>query len=318
MTGPAYVPADRPTLTFVGVTTGQSSIMRVFPAWAAHLGLGDVAIRGMDLPLGADPAAYRATVEAIKADPLNRGALVTTHKIDLFKAARDLFDEIGPNAALMGEASCLSKRDGRLIAEAKDPVTAGLALEALLPAGHFADGAALFVMGAGGSAIAITWHMMVARPAGDRPARIVVSDRDPHRLAEIRRFHESLGGAMAVDYVLVAGPGANDDVLQHLPPRSVVVNATGLGKDRPGSPLTDDAVFPEAAVAWELNYRGDLVFLDQARRQAAARGLTVSDGWVYFLHGWTRIVAEVFAIDIPTAGPGFEAIGRIAAEAGGR
>jgi shikimate 5-dehydrogenase len=312
------VPADRPTLVFVGVTTGQSSIMRVFPAWAAHLGLGDVAIRGLDLPIGAEPAVYRAAVATLKDDPLVRGALVTTHKIDLFKAARDLFDEIGPHARLMEEASCLSKRDGRLVAEAKDPVSAGLALDALLPPGHFREGAALFAMGAGGSTIALTWHMTTTRPAGDRPSRIVVSDRDPHRLAEIRRIHTAIGPSMPVDYVLVAGPGANDDVLQHLPPRSVVINATGLGKDRPGSPLTDAAAFPEEAVAFDLNYRGNLVFLDQARRQQAARRLTVADGWVYFLHGWTQVIAEVFAVEIPSSGPGFEAIGAVAAAAGGR
>ena len=36
-----YAAARRPTFYFIGVTTAQSSIMRVFPAWARHLGLGD-------------------------------------------------------------------------------------------------------------------------------------------------------------------------------------------------------------------------------------------------------------------------------------
>jgi hypothetical protein len=43
--------------------------------------------------------------------------------------------------------------------------------------------------------------------------------------------------------------------------------------------------------------------------------LHVEDGWVYFLHGWTQVITEVFHIDIPTRGPGFEEISRIAAEA---
>jgi len=30
---------------FIGVTTHQSSIMKVFPRWAVYLGLGDVVIR---------------------------------------------------------------------------------------------------------------------------------------------------------------------------------------------------------------------------------------------------------------------------------
>ena len=47
-------PADTPTFYFVGVTTGRSSIMQVFPAWAPHLGL-DAAITGIDLPLDDSP-----------------------------------------------------------------------------------------------------------------------------------------------------------------------------------------------------------------------------------------------------------------------
>ena len=93
----------------------------------------------------------------------------------------------------------------------------------------------------------------------------------------------------------------------------MVVNATGLGKDAPGSPITDGAIFPEGGFAWEFNYRGELLFLDQARAQQAARHLRVADGWVYFLHGWTRVIAEVFHIDIPTSGEAFDELGRIAA-----
>jgi shikimate 5-dehydrogenase len=78
----------------------------------------------------------------------------------------------------------------------------------------------------------------------------------------------------------------------------MVINATGMGKDRPGSPITDDGVFPERGLAWELNYRGELDFLHQAERQASSRNLTVEDGWVYFLHGWSQVVAEVFHLEL--------------------
>jgi len=71
-----------------------------------------------------------------------------------------------------------------------------------------------------------------------------------------------------------------------------------MGKDRPGSPIGDDARFPEGAVVWELNYRGPLDFLAQARRQAADRRLLVEDGWRYFLHGWSEHIAEVFRLDL--------------------
>lgn len=314
-----YVPADKPTFYFIGVTTAQSSIMKVFPKWAEYLGLGDVAIKGIDMALHDAPERYREVVRFLKDDPLSRGALVTTHKLDLYAAAQDLFDEIDPHARLMAETSCISKRAGKLICHAKDPISSGLSLDGFLPERHFErTGAELFSMGAGGSTIALTWHMMQASRGADRPSRIVVSNRSQPRLDHIREIHQQIGADVPVDYVLAPTPADNDAVMAGLKPGSLVINATGLGKDAPGSPLTWDGVFPERGIVWELNYRGDLVFLDQANAQKEARGLQVEDGWTYFLHGWTQVISEVFDIEIPTSGPRFDMISRIAAEATGR
>ena len=81
----SFTGALKPTLYFIGMTTGQSSIMRVFPRWAQHLKLGDVAIQGIDCQWHDDPAVYQRVVTFIKGDPLSLGALVTTHKIDLLR-----------------------------------------------------------------------------------------------------------------------------------------------------------------------------------------------------------------------------------------
>lgn len=48
----------------------------------------------------------------------------------------------------------------------------------------------------------------------------------------------------------------------------------------------------------EINYRGDLLFKRQAEAQAQSRRLHVEDGWIYFIHGWTQVISEVFQIDI--------------------
>lgn len=313
---PLLRPAARPTFYFIGVSTGQSSIMKIFPAWAKELGLGDAVIEGIDFPLGADPAAYREAVSFIKADPLSRGALVTSHKVNLFAACSDLFDRVDPLAALMRETSCLSKRDGKLICHAKDPVSSGLAIDGFLGPGYFARNKAdVFCIGAGGSGTAITWHLMRRERGADVPARIVVSDRSQARLDELKRMHRDVPHDCASDYVLAADASANDDALRSLTPGSLVINATGLGKDAPGSPLTDAAEFPERGIVWELNYRGDLVFLNRARAQSDAKKLTVVDGWTYFLHGWTQVIAEVFDVAIPTSGPAFERLSEIAISA---
>jgi len=86
-----------------------------------------------------------------------------------------------------------------------------------------------------------------------------------------------------------------------LPPASLVINATGMGKDLPGSPITDGGQFPVRGVAWELNYRGELRFLHQALAQREARHVRVEDGWLYFLHGWTQVIAEVLKVRIDQA-----------------
>lgn len=313
---PDFSPAARPTLYFIGVSTGQSSIMRVFPAWARHLGL-DAEIKGIDFPLHADPAAYREAVTFIRDDPMSRGALVTTHKIDLFKSCRDLFDVIDPHAAFMDETSCISKQDGKLICHAKDPISSGLSLDGFLPADHFAKtGAEVFSMGAGGSTIALTWHLMRRERGRDVPSRIIVSNRSQARLDEIARIHGNVPTGAKLEYVLAADPRENDAVTAGLKPGSLIINATGLGKDAPGSPLTDAVRFPQDAIVWDLNYRGNLIFLDQARAQQAEKHLHIEDGWTYFIHGWTQVIAEVFHTAIPTSGPDFDALARIAGEVG--
>jgi len=290
------------------VTTGQSSIQRVFSRWAQELSI-DAELVGIDLPLHAEPQAYRRVVQFIAADELSRGALVTTHKLDLFESCRDLFDRVDPLAHLMQETSCLSKRGDDLVCHAKDPVSAGLALDAFLTPGRFREGAELLVLGAGGSALAITWHLHLPDRHDDVPRRTVITDLSSERLAGVHATFAALAG---LETVRTTGTSAADELLGGLAEGSVVINATGLGKDRPGSPLSPRVVFPRDGVAWDLNYRGDLVFLEQARAQQESRHLQVEDGWVYFLHGWTRVVAEVFDVGIPTSGPVFDRLGEIA------
>lgn len=126
------------------------------------------------------------------------------------------------------------------------------------------------------------------------------------RLEDMQALHRKIDLQIPVAHHLAPAPQDNDKIVGTLTAGSMVVNATGLGKDRPGSPLTESAVFPENGIAWDFNYRGDLVFLDQANDQKAGRNLTIENGWIYFIHGWTRVNAEVFHIDIPTSGPEFD------------
>jgi shikimate dehydrogenase len=289
-----------PTMEFIGVTTGSSSIMKVFPRWAQVLDLGEARLKGHDLPLGADPDLYRLAVEQIRSDPLSMGALVTTHKINLLAAARDLFDELEPYARLCKEVSCISKRDGRVIGHAKDPITAGRSLRALLGPAYFRrTSGEVLCLGAGGAGTAISVYLIGEQTPADPPSRIVMVDKSHESLDALRRVHGRLGpSSTEIEYVENADPAENDELLDALPPGSLIVNASGMGKDIPGSPVTDSARFPERGVVWELNYRGELDFLRQARRQERTRDLRVEDGWLYFLHGWSEVIAEVFHVEL--------------------
>ena len=286
-----------PTMEFIGVSTGSSSITKVFPRWARVLGLGEATLKGRDLPLGAEPDLYRRAVEQIRSDPLSMGALVTTHKINLLAAARDLFDELDPYARLCEEVSCISKREGRVIGHAKDPITAGRSLQALLGSGYFGrTGGEVLCLGAGGAGTAISVYLMGEQ---EPPGRIWMVDKSQESLDALRRVHGRLGrSSTGIEYVENADPATNDELLAGLPPGSLIVNATGMGKDVPGSPVTDGARFPQRSVVWELNYRGNLDFLRQARRQERTRDLRVEDGWLYFLHGWSEVIAEVFHVEL--------------------
>ena len=160
---------------FIGVTTHQSSIMKVFPRWAEYLGLGDVVIQGMNFRWHDEPENYRRAVEFIKHDPLSLGALVTTHKLDLLRACRDQFDAARP----------VRRADGRDQQHLQSRTAPGRACQGpdhqrpgpggFLPARHWErTGAEALVLGAGGSAIAVTWYMLQKPHGRNRP---VAADR---------------------------------------------------------------------------------------------------------------------------------------------
>jgi shikimate 5-dehydrogenase len=311
-----YQPAEQPTMYFIGVTTTKSSINQIFPLWAERLKLGSCQLKGIDFQLHDKPELYREVVEFIKGDPYSLGALVTTHKIDLCDACRDLFDALDPLSDSMEEVSSIFKRDGKLHGRAVDPISSGLALEAFLPRDHWkSTGGEVFILGAGGSAVALTWYLVQSRYGANRPARVHVANPTSPRLDHLEKLHASWKSGIPLECHVVEAPEAADSILGSLKPGSLIVNATGLGKDAPGSPITEEAKFPVNGVVWEFNYRGDLIFLQQAKSQQAARNLTIEDGWNYFVHGWTRVIADVFEVEIPTQGSVFDELSRIAANA---
>jgi shikimate dehydrogenase len=291
-----------PTFYFIGVTTGKSSIMKVFPLWMKVLGREDVIIEGIDCKIHDEPDVYRQAVAQIKYDPNSLGALVTTHKIDLLTAARDMFDYLDPYAQITGEVSSISKLDGRLEGHAKDPLTSGASLDAIIEKGYFGKTHGdVLCFGAGGSGVATLLHLINKTDKADRPAKFTFVNRSQGRLDHAREMVATQKTDIEVEYICNSDPKANDTIMAQFPPYSIIINATGMGKDTPGSPITWEGVFPQHSLAWEFNYRGELDFMHQAEAQVASRQVKVEDGWLYFVHGWTQVVAQVLHFDLTPA-----------------
>lgn len=294
-----YEKATTPTLYFIGVTTRQSSIMKVFPKWAKALGLDNAVIKGIDFAPHSSAKEYREAVEFIKNDPLSMGALVTTHKIDLYNTCKDLFDFVDSYAMQLGEVSSISKKDGQLCAHAKDPISSGLALENFVPKNYWKEfKGEVLLLGAGGSTLAMSVYFAQEKFQDNLPSKIIIANRSVPRLESAKKILTGINPDIEFQYIHNPTPLDNDKTLASLPPHSLIVNATGLGKDGPGSPLTDSCVFPKDSLVWEINYRGELLFMEQANKQAKENRLHVEDGWVYFIHGWTQVISEVFHIEI--------------------
>ena len=277
-----------PTFYFIGVTTGKSSIMKVFPLWMKVLGREDVIMEGVDCKIHGDPEEYRKAVAQIKYDPLSLGALVTTHKIDLLTAARDMFDYLDPYAMITDEVSSISKLEGRLEGHAKDPLTSGASLDAIIEKGYFAKTKGdVLCFGAGGSAIATLLHLINKKDKGDRPRKFTFVNRSQGRLDHAKEMVGGLNTDIEIEYICNSDPAINDKIMEKFAPGSIIINATGMGKDTPGSPITWEGKFPMNSIAWEFNYRGELDFLHQSLAQVESRNVKVEDGWLYFVHGWT-------------------------------
>ena len=252
----------------------------------------------------------------MRRNPEVHGALITAHKLRLYRACaqdlerRDWLTDITHEINALATAATLA-------GYARDALSLGRILPAIIRstgAGTMHDLHDLHVLclGAGGAATALMlalhldtgpdWHAGAGpHPRDDPPASVAFTDVDPAALADLRSVADRAGiGTSRLSFLRVREPADSDALVAGLPSPTLVINATGLGKDAPGSPVTDRARFGPATLAWDLNYRGDLTYL----RQAAASGAETMDGWDYFVAGWagglTAIAETPFTADLLT------------------
>lgn len=295
----------RRSFYFLGVTTKSSAMVQILPLWADHLKL-DLALKCVDMPIGTAPEVFRHWVADLRTDLTAVGAVVTTHKTDLFRAASDMFDEHDELALLCQEIGSIVIDNGVLFGSASiDVAGAGSTLRHILGETYFQESDAdVLCLGSGGAGKAVVASLLndlngnhlIAR--NDKPKNIFVVDVDNSRLEDLQRLLNQIPGQTNTIVIHNALASRNDEILKQLSPRSLVVNASGLGKDRPGSPLTDEAVFPTGGIAWELNYRGERKFLIQAHCKQQQSELRIFDGWSLFLHNWSKGISRALKLEI--------------------
>ena len=66
------------------------------------------------------------------------------------------------------------------------------------------------------------------------PSRIIIANRSVPRLESAKELLKGLNPATKIEYIHNPTPADNDKTLASLKPHSLIVNATGLGKDAPG------------------------------------------------------------------------------------
>ncbi len=277
-------------IVFVGVSTSSSLVHLAMRLWQAVLGV-PCLVRGVDIGLDADENRYVELLSGLLSDDSVSGAVVTTHKVRMFRVGRAHFTYLDPLAVACKEVNAIRRTADGLFGWARDPVSVGRVVDRIWPDSE----GEVVCLGAGGTARALAQHLFATRA----PVRFVCADRD-------RVAGEQLARMAGHPVVCQLGDGPWDELVQAAPPGSLIVNATGMGKDRPGSPISDRTKFPRRSVVWELNYRGDLRFLRHALNQRQNRALEAHDGWELFCHGWAAALSVVLELpDSATIGDRF-------------
>lgn len=285
---------------FVGISTAGSSVHDAFPLWAPIVAPGSV-LRGIDIPETAAPDQFRRLVQTMRDNSHVSGAVVTSHKLRLYRAIHDLLDDTDPFVAITHEINSIDTRGGRIGGYARDAQSLDIVLDTTgtsTPQPH----RPFTCLGAGGSAIALMLAMGLDVPACLETKETVIRTAENARgsLSIVARRHAALSeivdvrtraglGGMDLQLVLAPTPEDFTAATRATATGGVVANATGLGKLGPGSPVTDERPFRQGTLAWDFNYRGPLTFL----QQAAAAGVRTEDGWDYFVAGWGAALAAV-------------------------
>ena len=281
--------SDGKIMYFVGVSTQQSIINNIFPKWMEVLGF-KVQLQGIDVPLNASANIYRECARKIKESPDVLGALVTTHKIAMYSYANDIFDALSDSAREFKEIGAIYKRNDMMTGEATDIISVNNAFKNIFEKVNNKD-SEICILGCGGAGIALGYAILKFYNTNFN--KVIMTDINLNRLEQARKTLLAYDNEGKLQLIHVKNIQDNDIIINSLSSDSFVVNATGVGKDVQGSPISNTVQFPYGSCVWEYNYRGSLEYMKIAEAQALEKHLSVYDGFEYFIYGWTTVISRV-------------------------
>jgi shikimate dehydrogenase len=249
-------------IILIGDPVAHSRSPAMQNAALAHMGIAAhyAAVQTSAAELPARIAALR--------DPAYLGANVTLpHKA----AVLPLLDELEPEAARIGAANTIYKREGRLIGANTD---APALIDDLLAAGLDPAGRPVVLLGASGAARAAAFAL-----AGAGVSQLLIANRSPERAEEL--LADLLLGITNEDGLTASGElpptllamGLDDpELADYLADCALLINATALGWEGDATPLPDPPV-GAGCLVYDMVYRPTRLL-----REAAARGARAVDG----------------------------------------
>jgi len=280
---------DKPSMFFIGVTTHNSFINKVFEHWLAILNK-NIELIGVNLELNCDPKEYQLVLDRIERNPFVLGALVTTHKVRIFNHCKEYFNNLPKTCHDFKEIGCIYKEGPNLQGEVTDLYSVKDALKALLENKVNDFKSDIYLLGCGGAGLALAYVILSNEIPNYK--RLIISETDPNRCLEIEAILEKYNQSKKLQ-IINTHKQSSESIVSGLEEGSLIVNATGLGKDKKGSPIQENTKYPSSSILWDFNYRGELEFLTNNLKLKDKYNLQIEDGWIYFINGWSQVLKRV-------------------------
>lgn len=228
----------------------------------------DMSYEAIEAPLDG----FAATIQRLRGEGYKGCNVTVPFKHEAFKLA----NELSGRARAAHAVNTLLFQDGMILGDNTDGVGLVADIEQNLDCKFLFK--RVLLMGAGGAAHGVIWHLFNAGAA------IIISNRTMDKADKLAAEFEGYGTVFAKSYAALAGQQFD-----------IVINATssGLSEELPPLPA---GLFKPGALAYDMMYGKETPFLRFAREQGAARvadglGMLVEQAAVAF-HKWRGVAPD--------------------------